>query len=123
MAAYLVDEDMPRSTARMLRGAGYDAADVRDIGLAGRPDDEVFDAAQRMRAVLITADREFDSLPKFPLGTHAGIILTRTPNKLPILHLNNLILQALWEVHGEDLAGVLMVIEVGRTRVRRPSPQ
>ena len=120
MAAFLVDEDMPRSTARTLRGAGYDADDVRDIGLAGHSDDEVFAVAQAMGAVLITADREFASFLKFPLGSHAGIILTRTPNKLPILHLNNLILQALWELQGEDLAGSLVIVEVGRTRVRRP---
>jgi len=87
---------MPRSTARVLRDAGYDAVDVRDIGLAGHPDDEVFAVAQSMRAVLITADREFASLLKFPLGSHSGVILTRTPNKLPILQLNTLILQALW---------------------------
>jgi hypothetical protein len=46
--------------------------------------------------------------------------LTRTPNKLPILHLNTLLLHALWELHGQDLAGVLVIVEVGRTRVRRP---
>jgi len=29
----LIDEDVPRSTARTLREAGYDTVDGRDVGL------------------------------------------------------------------------------------------
>lgn len=35
MASFLTDEDMPRPTAPTLRQAGYEAEDVRDIGLGG----------------------------------------------------------------------------------------
>ena len=38
---FLVDEDLPRSLAGELRAAGVDAADVRDVGLRGRTDEEV----------------------------------------------------------------------------------
>src|SRR4051812_3505297 len=109
---------MPRSTARVLRDAGFPAVDVRDIGLAGHKDPEIFALAQSMKAVLVTADREFANVIKFPLGGHAGIIITRTPNKLPVLHLNNLLLHTLEELSGDDLGGTLVVVEVGRTRVR-----
>lgn len=34
MWCFLIDEDMPRSTALMLRQAGYEAEDVRDVGFA-----------------------------------------------------------------------------------------
>jgi hypothetical protein len=30
---FITDEDVPRSTARVLRDAGFDAVDVRDVGL------------------------------------------------------------------------------------------
>jgi hypothetical protein len=33
---FLVDEDVPRSTARVLRDAGFDAIDVRDVVCGGR---------------------------------------------------------------------------------------
>ena len=39
---FLIDEDMPRSTARELRNSGYAAYDVRDVGLRGHSDSEVF---------------------------------------------------------------------------------
>lgn len=42
MPKILVDEDLPRSTAQLLRSLGVDACDVRDVGLKGTPDAEVF---------------------------------------------------------------------------------
>jgi predicted nuclease of predicted toxin-antitoxin system len=39
---FLTDEDVPRSTARVLRDAGFDVVDVRDVGLRGKSDQEVF---------------------------------------------------------------------------------
>jgi len=47
---FITDEDVPRSTARVLRDAGFDAVDVRDVGLRGNgilvvriPDSEPID--------------------------------------------------------------------------------
>ena len=39
MWRFVVDDDMPRSTAPALRQAGGPAEDVRDVGLAGHEDD------------------------------------------------------------------------------------
>lgn len=38
MPRFLVDECLPRSVTRSLLAAGYDAVDVRDIGLRGESD-------------------------------------------------------------------------------------
>ena len=123
MPGFLIDEDMPRSTAQVLREAGYEATDVRDIGLAGHKDPEIFARAQAMDAALITADLEFANLLLFPLGSHAGIIVTRTPNSVSSRQIQELLLRALESLGGEDLRGYLVIVEVGRTRVRRPSPK
>ncbi|WP_334111040.1 DUF5615 family PIN-like protein [Thermodesulfitimonas autotrophica] len=37
---FLVDEDLPRSTAKALSAAGDEALDVRDVGLRGAKDRE-----------------------------------------------------------------------------------
>ncbi|WP_181314333.1 DUF5615 family PIN-like protein [Phormidesmis priestleyi] len=42
----LVDENMPRSLAPQIATLGFSAQDVRDIGLRGRPDNEVMEAAK-----------------------------------------------------------------------------
>lgn len=63
---FLVDEDMARSTAVALRQAGHEAEDVRDAGLRGRSDQEVFDRAQAQGAILVTADKDFANILRFP---------------------------------------------------------
>lgn len=122
MWAFLVDEDMPRSTAAVLRQAGHAAVDVRDVGLRGRSDDEVFARAQVTGAALITADKGFSNVLSFPPGTHAGLIVVRVPNELPTPQVNREVLRALAELEGEELRGLLVIVEVGRTRIRRPPP-
>ena len=120
MWGFLVDEDMPRSTALALRQAGYDAADVRDLGLRGATDPVVFAHAQRTDAVLVTEDKGFANALAFPPGSHAGIVVVRVPNELPTQAVNRELLRALTELQGEDLHGLLVIVEIGRTRIRRP---
>ncbi|MDP3028782.1 MAG: DUF5615 family PIN-like protein [Deltaproteobacteria bacterium] len=50
MLKLVIDEDMPRSTARTLKAKGFEALDVRDCGLRGQSDEEVFKFAQREKA-------------------------------------------------------------------------
>lgn len=120
MWKFLIDEDMPRSTAVLLREAGHAAEDVRDVGLRGHSDQQVFEYAQAQGAILVTADKGFSNVMRFPVGTHAGILVVRVPDELPTQRVNDEVLRALEDVGGEDLTGQLMIVEVGRTRVRRP---
>jgi predicted nuclease of predicted toxin-antitoxin system len=77
-----VDENIPRSTAPALRDDGHQAVDVRDVGLRGADDVEVFAYAQSMSATLLTADRDFSSALTFRPGTHAGMVVVRIPNQV-----------------------------------------
>ncbi|MCE7984927.1 MAG: hypothetical protein DYG89_27455 [Caldilinea sp. CFX5] len=121
MWRFLIDEDMPRSTAVSLRGAGYVVEDVRDVGLRGHSDADVFAYAQRYAATLISVDKGFTNLLTFPLGTHAGIIVVRIPDDVPPKRLNEELLQALITLAPQPLTGLLIIVEIGRMRVRRPT--
>ena len=46
MIRFLIDEVLPRSTAKLLREAGFESFDVRDIGLRGAKDDVIYHRAQ-----------------------------------------------------------------------------
>jgi predicted nuclease of predicted toxin-antitoxin system len=120
LRTFIIDENMPRSTAPALRLAGHTANDVRDLGLRGRDDLDVFARAQADDAILITADLGFSSVLRFPPGTHSGIIVLRIPNDVPVSTRIRELTKALAELNGQDLRGVLVIVEVGRTRVRRP---
>ena len=121
MGRFLVDEDMPRSTSVVLREAGHEVEDVRDAGLRGCTDEEVIAYARARGAVLITADKGFANILRFPLGTHAGILVLRMPNQLSVPELNRRLLQALMRMEGEDLRGLLIIVEPHRIRIRRPA--
>ena len=56
MIRFLIDEDMPRSTAKLLREAGFESLDVRDIGLRGAKDDVIYHRAQEENCIIITGD-------------------------------------------------------------------
>jgi len=41
MIKFVIDEDMPRSTARALAERGFECLDIRDYGLRGKSDKEI----------------------------------------------------------------------------------
>ena len=110
---------MPRSTANALIQAGFEAVDVRDIGLRGHSDDDIFAEAQTRGAVIVTEDLHFADVLRFRPAAHAGMIVLRVPSELSTRRVNEILLQALAELTGEDLMGTLVIVEAGRVRIRR----
>lgn len=113
----MTDEDVPRSTARVLRDAGFDAVDVRDARLRGKSDQEVFAYAQKEDRLLITCDMGFSNILNFPPSENHGILVVRIPDSAPIDEFNLEVLRAVQEV-GENLVRHLAIVEIGRVRLR-----
>ncbi len=82
MPRFVIDEDMPRSTARSLRCLGYEVKDIRDYGLRGADDEEIYQFAQSDQAILVTGDMDFGNILRFPVGSHFGIIIAHFPNEM-----------------------------------------
>ena len=114
---FITDEDVPRSTARVLRDAGFDAVDVRDVGLRGKSDAEVFNYAQRENRLLITCDMGFSNILNFPPAENYGVLVVRVPDSESIETFNHEILRAVQEVD-ENLLHHLAIVEVGKVRLR-----
>ncbi|MBU2563696.1 MAG: DUF5615 family PIN-like protein [Actinobacteria bacterium] len=51
MLRFVIDEDMPRSTAAVLKTRNYNVLDIRDYGLRGKSDEEIFKFAQQEKAL------------------------------------------------------------------------
>lgn len=114
---FVTDEDVPRSTARVLRDAGFDALDVRDVGLRGKSDAAVFAFAQQENRLLITCDMGFSNILNFPPSENHGILVVRIPDNESIDTFNREVLHAVQEV-GENLSRHLAIVEIGRVRLR-----
>lgn len=115
MTIYLVDENLPRSLAPSLRAAGFEAEDVRDQGLRGRPDTEVLSLAISRGWVLVTGDLGFGSLVRhvsFP-----GVLLIRLPDEWPVWRINEAIKKAVSTLAGRDLHHCVVTVEPKRLRI------
>jgi predicted nuclease of predicted toxin-antitoxin system len=119
MPKFIIDEDMPRSTARVLRTEGYEALDVRDLGLRGESDDRIFKFAQKEKTIILTGDLGFGNLLHFPVGSHSGIVIAHFPSELSTSELNNQIIKAFKTLTEIDFKGNLIILEPGKIRIRR----
>ena len=119
MLKFVIDEDMPRPTAKVLKDRGYEVLDVRDCGLRGKSDDEIFKFAQKEKAVILTGDLGFGNLLHFPVGSHSGIVIAHFPNEVSTSELNNQIIKAFETLAEIDFKGNLIILEPGKIRIRR----
>jgi predicted nuclease of predicted toxin-antitoxin system len=72
-----VDEDIPVVVAAWLQEGGHLASTVAEQGMGGRNDRALREAVQAERRFLITADKGFGDIRRYPPGTHAGALLLR----------------------------------------------
>jgi len=119
MLKFVIDEDMPRSTAKVLKSRGYEVLDVRDCGLRGKNDDEVFRFAQKEKAIVLTGDLGFGNILHFPVGSHSGIVIAHFPNEVSTSELNNQIIKAFDAIPDSDFKGNLVILEPGKIRIRK----
>ena len=63
--AFLLDENMPKRVAHILRGAGYPAARVIEVGLRAQPDSLIFAYARTRRLIIITRDADYLDAARF----------------------------------------------------------
>jgi predicted nuclease of predicted toxin-antitoxin system len=75
-----LDENVPARAMERLRALGHDVDTVITEGLAGRPDPDVWGAAQAEERFLVTQDLDFSDIRRFAPGTHHGILLVRVPD-------------------------------------------
>jgi predicted nuclease of predicted toxin-antitoxin system len=118
MLRFLVDEDMPKSSAKLLTELGYDAAHVKECGLTGQPDSQIFEFAQEKELIIITRDLGFSNLIDYPLGTHCGIVVFRVPNFFTSANINSVLLNFIRDVNVSEIKNSLTIVSPDHYRIR-----
>ena len=79
----LVDENVPRMTVERMQELGHDVVDLRGTKREGLPDDQVWQAAESEKRLLITTDKGFLRRRR---DAHSGLLVValRKPNRLRI---------------------------------------
>lgn len=117
-----LDENLSRRLKTHLNQLGHDALTAAEESHLSQPDEVIAAAAKREGRMVFTLDVEFTNLRKNPPGMHPGIILFRPQDwdrLKSIRSSRNSLLHRRLEVFSE----CLVVVELGRIRVRRPSPK
>jgi hypothetical protein len=116
---FLIDADLPRPTADLVRSFGHEATDVRAIGLGGAPDDRIAAHAKNHGLCLLTGDFDFADIRDYPPEEYAGLVVFVFPDDANRDIILNLI-QAFFKEQAvlEKLPGRLAIAEPGRVRLR-----
>ena len=120
---FLIDEDLPRSTGRILSEKGFHVVDVRDIGLRGATDEDIFQKAIQIKATIITADVGFANMAYLSHISHYGLILLRVPNEYSVADTNNLLVQAIFSLSENDINQNIIAIKTDKIRIRTRKQQ
>jgi uncharacterized protein (DUF433 family) len=75
-------DDYPTLTVNGIRAAaGHDVDSVEEEGLPGADDPTVSQAATADGRLIITMDRGFGDIQRYPPGSHAGILVLRVDDQ------------------------------------------
>ena len=114
---FLLDADMPKSTADIIRSFGYDVEDVRDIGLGGAKDKEIIEHALKNERIIVTRDIDFGEVLRYP--KHPGAIIFRLPYTFIAEKINERVKKFFETVDEKDIKNTIIIVELARYR-RRP---
>jgi predicted nuclease of predicted toxin-antitoxin system len=91
---------------------------VKEVGLSGHPDSEIFRWAQSHQSIVVTHDEDFADTRSFPLGSHHGVIRLRvwpTTTEITKTAIERLISQ----VPLSEWTSSLIIIDREKIRLRR----
>lgn len=115
-----LDENLPVSAVPIFAEAGHDVDTVIDEELAGSDDPTVSRAASAAARLVITLDRGFGDIERYPPGTHSGILVLRLDDQ-SAPSTRAALSRLIAEVDLEALSGCIATYSDGHMRVRRPS--
>jgi predicted nuclease of predicted toxin-antitoxin system len=114
-----VDEDLPLKIPEMLRRAGHNVETVIGQGMGGAKDPVLWQSVQSEQRFLITADKGFADIRRYPPGTHNGVLLLR-PDEDGIEPLVDLVRRVLRGEGLDRLRGTVTVVTPRAIRIRKP---
>ena len=114
-----VDEDLPRAVAQRFRQAGYTCSTVPEQRLGGWKDPALWEVVQAHQQYLVTGDKGFGDIRRYPPGTHWGILVLRPAEEgiRPFVELVELVLGSVPDL--STLEGLLAVASPHGLRIRR----
>jgi len=113
----LLDQGLPRSTARLLAAAGWDVAHVGDIGLSRAEDLQILEHAREQGRTCVTLDADFHALLATSEAKSPSAIRIRREG-LNGKAISDLLLKVWPDIESAVNEGALVTITARSVRVR-----
>lgn len=114
---FKLDENIGRRGLDLIRASGHDVMTVRDQDLQGVSDEKLFEVCAAERRALITLDRDFGQVLRFPPEKSAGIIVLEIGPRATLQGILGRLRDFLDVVETRAVAGALWIVEPGRVRI------
>ena len=113
---FVVDENVSRFVIQSLVDAGHDVVSVHDVKLTGAVDDVIIQFGIENNRVIVTHDRDFGGLLRYPARENSGVILIRLRLPSP-KNVWKALERALDTLDETRIRGRVVVIEDARIRL------
>jgi predicted nuclease of predicted toxin-antitoxin system len=114
---FKLDENIGRRGLELLRASGHDVATVWDQALHGVTDERLFEICSTEGRTLVTLDRDFGQVPRFPPERSAGIVILEVGPKTTLQDILYRLRDLLAILESHSVAGALWIVEPGRVRI------
>lgn len=116
---FLLDADLSPRLAELFAAYGHDAVHVDDIGHGTAADPVIGTLALDTRRCIITADYDFADVREFNPRLFKGIVVLTLPRNTASGYITRVLTHFLEHISElSPLEGKLMIVEIGRIRVR-----
>jgi predicted nuclease of predicted toxin-antitoxin system len=112
-----LDENIGRRGLELLKASGHDVMTVRDQGLEGVTDERLFEVCATEERALLTLDRDFGQVLRFPPEKSAGIIVLEIGPRATTQGILDRLRDFLQVLKTRPVAGALWIVEPGRVRI------
>ena len=118
-----LDENLSRRAADLIRAAGHNAITVADQGLRGAADEALFEACKHEGRALVTLDRDFSQVLRYPPAATAGIVILELGPRSTHSALLDRVHELLSVLETRSPQGALWIVEPRRLRIHLPSEE
>jgi len=101
-----------------LKGFGHDVLSIRESGLSGISDDEVYQRACREKRTIITMDKDFSRIFRFPPEKCGGIVVVKI-YKRTVDETVSIFKKFYKSIQEKDIKGNLVIITPEGVRIRK----
>ena len=114
---FKLDENLGELGRQALTVAGHDVSTIANQGMSGVGDEDLYKACRAEERVLITLDRDFGEVLRFPPENTPGIVILNCHGRISPTFILARIQELIVLLDSQQVYSRLWIIEAGRVRI------